>query len=288
MVTYHSAAKINLLLKVEGRLPDGYHRLVSVMQSVSLFDCLDFDFERRNFSLHLKNADLDLGSVEKNIITRSWRLMKERFHLPGEVAVTLDKRIPVGAGLAGGSGNGAAMFHAVNDYFHLGLSLDELAAFGSEIGADVPFCIQGGTMLARGKGEKLEKLPPLTNTEIVLVNGGFSVSTAEVFRRFDALPPCEETLSLNRMVEGLVQKTPELIQSAMYNDLERVTIPMCPALAELKERMTSLGLHPLMSGSGPTVFALIPLDGGVLLRQRWQDLGGKLYCCSPVNQGVFR
>lgn len=288
MVTYHSAAKINLFLEVEGALSDGYHCLVSVMQSVSLFDRLDFDFERRNFSLSLKNPSLDLGPVETNIITRCWRLMKDRFDLPDEVAVTVEKQIPVGAGLAGGSGNGAALLHAVNDYFQLGLSLEHLAQLGEEIGADVPFCVCGGTMLARGKGEILHSLPPLPDTDILLVNGGFPVSTANVFRRFDALPSMAEKPSVDAMIRGLELKDISIVRSCLFNDLERVTIPMYPSLTELKKRMVSLGLNSLMSGSGPTVFSLVDQDEAIRIQRCWQDSWETLFRCKPVGQGVFR
>ena len=173
--------------------------------------------------------------------------------------MTVEKQIPVGAGLAGGSGNGAALLHAVNDYFQLGLSLEHLAQLGEEIGADVPFCVCGGTMLARGKGEILHSLPPLPDTDILLVNGGFPVSTANVFRR-----------------------------SCLFNDLERVTIPMYPSLTELKKRMVSLGLNSLMSGSGPTVFSLVDQDEAIRIQRCWQDSWETLFRCKPVGQGVFR
>ena len=209
--------------------------------------------------------------------------MKERFGLPGEMHACLDKRIPVGAGLAGGSGNGAAVFHAVNDYFELHLSPEELASLGSEIGADVPFCIRGGTMLARGKGEVLEALPALCDTEILLVNGGFHVSTPEIFRRFDSLPK-SAVPSVSHILHALERN--ESVMPHCYNDLERVTIPMHESLSDLKRYLKEQGLVSLMSGSGPTIFALTDSQTADEVQKNWDDRWGRMFRCKPAERGV--
>lgn len=282
MLTYRSAAKINLFLSVRGRLPRGYHELTSVMQSVSLYDTLTFDFGRRNFSLSVPG--FNLGAVEDNIVTRIWRLMAERFNLQGQVAVTIDKKIPVGAGLAGGSGNGAAMLHAVNRHFSLGLSLAELASIGGEVGSDIPFCVVGGTALTKGRGEKLEKLPPLPDCAIILANGGFHVSTKEIFSAFDDLPLLDRSEA--PLLESLSLGDPVKIGQCLYNDLERVTLCRYPSLAQIKQAWEGRGLYALMSGSGPTIFALAPHYAPVEAQKALDDIQAKGFVVYPVTESV--
>ncbi|MDO4541885.1 MAG: 4-(cytidine 5'-diphospho)-2-C-methyl-D-erythritol kinase [Bacillota bacterium] len=282
MLIYRSAAKINLFLSVRGSLPGGYHELTSVMQSVSLYDTLTFDFGRRNFSLYVPG--LDLGAPEDNIVTRLWRLMKGRFGLKGEVEVTIEKNIPVGAGLAGGSGNGAALIRAANDYFSLGLSLEEMASIGGEVGADIPFCVMGGTALAKGRGEKLKPLPPLLDCGILLAAGGFHVSTKDVFTAFDTLSLADrdERNILKALEEGSLQA----VAASLYNDLERVTLKMYPRLEVLKRELSQNGLYPLMSGSGPTIFALIPAEREEIAKETLERLGNRGFLVRPEAQGV--
>lgn len=282
MLTYNSAAKINLFLSVRGSLPRGYHELTSVMQSVSLYDTLTFDFGRRNFSLSVPG--FDLGPVEDNIVTRLWRLMAERFDLPGGVAVTIDKKIPVGAGLAGGSGNGAAMLHAVNRYFSLGLTPDELGAIGGEVGSDIPFCAVGGTLLTQGRGEKLKPLPPLGSCPIILADGGFHVSTKEIFSAFDALPLVEQSEAA--LVTSLSNGDTLGVGQWLYNDLERVTLSRYPLLKKIKKTWEDMGLYPLMSGSGPSIFALAPHWSGEEAQKALEAIDTKGFVVYPVTQGV--
>ncbi len=285
MLTYRSAAKINLYLSVKGLLPGGYHELTSIMQSVSLWDTLTFDFGRRNFSLSVPG--FSLGAAEDNIVARVWRLMRRRFALPGEIHVVIDKKIPVGAGLAGGSGNGAAALYGINDYFNLGLSQEELAAIGGEIGADIPFCVIGGAALARGKGEKLAKLPSLPDCILILTEGGFHVATKEIFSAFDQLP-LRETDKEAKIIQAMEKGDIVTAAANMYNDLERVTIPLYPALAHLKEYYLSLGFYPLMSGSGPTIFALVPAGAEEKAKEAIKTREEKSYIVRPADSGVVK
>ncbi|MBR5328957.1 MAG: 4-(cytidine 5'-diphospho)-2-C-methyl-D-erythritol kinase [Firmicutes bacterium] len=289
MSVYYSAAKINLFLQVEGTLPNGYHELTSVMQSVSLFDCVEVLFGQEDYALDCGN--LDLGPVEKNIVTRMWRLLKERFDLPGEIHVTLKKNIPVGAGLTGGSGNGAAVLKAVIDHFQLDLSKDEIVEITAKIGADVAFCYFGGTMLATGIGEKLKRLPAMPHWDILLFNGGFHVSTPEMFRAYDDIALGVEKVPVDMMVHALEKGSKEGILYSLYNGLEKVTYPRYASLRRLSDRLEDLFLPHLMSGSGPTVFALAePKAAKNLLKDPEKELGkdfGNVYHAVPLGQGVF-
>ncbi|MGM9568039.1 MAG: 4-(cytidine 5'-diphospho)-2-C-methyl-D-erythritol kinase [Clostridia bacterium] len=285
MSVYYSAAKINLFLQVEGKRADGYHELSSVMQSVSLFDRVEVSFDREDYALDC--GGLDLGPTEKNIVTRMWRLLKKQFSLPGEIHVTLKKRIPAGAGLAGGSGNGAAVMRAVKDYFALTLSPEEEVEIAAKIGADVAFCYYGGTMLATGIGEKLKSLPALPPWDILLFNGGFHVSTPEIFRAYDDIALGVEKVPVDMMIHALEKGSREGILYSLYNGLEKVTYPRYASLRRLSGRLDDLFLPHLMSGSGPTVFALTdPLPAKNLLRLVDPVLG-RVDHVFPVDHGIF-
>lgn len=285
MSVFYSAAKINLFLQVEGARNDGYHELTSVMQSVSLFDRVEVLFERETYGLDC--GGLDLGPAEKNIVTRMWRLLKERFSLPGEIQVNLDKKIPVGAGLAGGSGNGAAVLRAVEEHFQLRFSAAEIAEIASKVGADVAFCCFGGTMLATGIGEKLKTLPALPHWDILLFNGGFHVSTPDIFRAYDDIALGIEKVPVDMMVHALEKGSRDGILCSLYNGLEKVSYPRYASLRRLSDRLDDLFLPHLMSGSGPTVFALAnPIPAKNLLRSGDKTLG-KMYHVFPVDHGIF-
>ena len=285
MPVYYSAAKINLFLQVEGKRPDGYHELSGVMQSVSLFDRVEIDFGAEDYALDC--GGLDLGPAEKNIVTRMWRLLKERFSLPGEIHVTLKKRIPAGAGLAGGSGNGAAVMRAVIDHFGLSLSSEEEVEIAAKIGADVAFCYYGGTMLATGIGEKLKPLPALPPWDILLFNGGFHVSTPEIFRAYDDIALGVEKVPVDMMVHALEKGSREGILCSLYNGLEKVTYPRYASLRWLSDRLDELFLPHLMSGSGPTVFAFADALRAKNLLRSADPVLGRVDLVSPVDHGIF-
>ena len=285
MPVYYSAAKINLFLQVEGKRPDGYHELSGVMQSVSLFDRVEIDFDKEDYALDC--GGLDLGPVEKNIVTRMWRLLKERFSLPGEIHVNLKKRIPAGAGLAGGSGNGAAVMRAVIDHFGLSLSSAEEVEIAAKIGADVAFCYYGGTMLATGIGEKLKPLPALPPWDILLFNGGFHVSTPEIFRAYDDIALGVEKVPVDMMVHALEKGSREGILYSLYNGLEKVTYPRYASLRRLSDRLDELFLPHLMSGSGPTVFAFADALRAKNLLRSADPVLGRVEHVFPVERGIF-
>lgn len=285
MSVYYNAAKINLFLQVEGKRADGYHELTSVMQSVSLFDRVEVEFDCPAFALD--HGDVELGPVEKNIVTRMWRLLKQRYALDGEIAVKLTKKIPVGAGLAGGSGNGAAVLRAVVDHYHLALHEEEITAICRDIGADVAFCYYGGTMLARGIGEELKRLPSMPHWDILLFNVGFHVATPEIFQAYDDIALGMEAVPADMMIHALEQGSKEGILYSLYNGLEKVTFAKHASLRSLSDQLDAYGIPHLMSGSGPTVFALVSSKVAKnLLKERPPALGDIAYVF-PVGNGIF-
>jgi 4-diphosphocytidyl-2-C-methyl-D-erythritol kinase len=267
-------AKINLSLDVIGKRVDGYHLVKMIMQSISLSDRIQVT--RRDQGTRIRSNVQNIPLDENNIAFRAWKIMQEHFHLPGGIDIYLDKKIPVEAGLAGGSTNAAAVLKAINEIYNLGLSLKSLAAIGSNIGADVAFCVTGGTALAEGIGEIITPLPSLPTAWLVLVNPGFGVSTREIYQslRWENITKHSDTELLVHAVKvGDWGK----ISNHMVNVLEEVTLKKYPELRQIKEVLMELGLKPLMSGSGPTVFGLADTYEKALrtaekIKNRWKTV----------------
>ncbi len=283
MPTYFSAGKINLFLSIGAREASGYHGLTSIMQSIAFLDRIEISFGKEAFSLAVSGGET--GPVEDNIITKSWRLLKETYDLPGEIAVKVEKHLPIGAGLAGGTGNGAAIFHAVADEFSL--DLKENYALARKIGSDMPFCIIGGTALVEGTGEKVAVLPPLPRQRLLLVNPGFPVSTKEIFAAFDSLSLKEE---VNARIFAAKARLGDWgwLKSHLHNDLQRVAFHLYPGLERINDWFLSEGLSPLMSGSGPTIVALISDEEQAerCVATMPKELG-RIWSLSTAEKGVY-
>lgn len=262
-------AKVNLSLEVLGRRPDGYHELRSVMVPLSLADDLELRLDGEpGVRLHVEGADLPAGP--DNLVHRAATLFLEtvrgaslsagrRVEAGPGVEVRLTKRIPVGAGLGGGSSDAAATLVGLDRLLGSRLGEEELARLALRLGADVPFFVRGRAALATGVGERLEPLSGMPTLWMVLVNPGFPVSTADTYRAFDAatggsgrLTPAPPEVTIERFLKG-----PAAAGPALRNDLETVTLRARPGLAELKRDLTSAGATgAVMSGSGPTVFGI--------------------------------
>jgi len=256
MWTEKAQAKINLTLDVLYKRPDGYHEVEMVMQTVDLADHLTFK-EIEPDEIHLSCTVPYIPLDERNLVYQAARLVKETFGVDKGIHIHIDKRVPVAAGLAGGSSDAAATLRGLNRVWGLGLSLDQLAELGAKIGSDVPFCIYGGTAVARGRGERIELLPRVAPNWVVLVKPPIAVSTAEVYGRLraDEIPAHPDTAS---MVDALVNNDLKRICETMGNVLEPVTFAMHPEVERLKQQLLKFGaLGAMMSGSGPTVFALV-------------------------------
>ena len=250
-------AKINLGLDVLRRREDGYHEVKMIMQTIGLHDDLEIR-KTKTSGIQVKTNLYYLPTNENNLVYKAAKLLMDEFQIRDGVSIQLKKRIPVAAGMAGGSSDGAAVLWGINQMYGLGLSMQALMERGVRLGADVPYCIQRGTALAEGIGEKLSVLPPMPKCTILIAKPGISVSTKFVYENLHAndLKP-EQHPDVDSMIEAMRQKDLGLLCSRMGNVLETVTIPAYPVIQEIKDLMLEQGaIGALMSGSGPTVFGL--------------------------------
>lgn len=249
-------AKINLTLDVTGKREDNYHILEMIMQTISLYDKV-YVKKIDKPVLRLK-SNLDwLPADERNLAYMAAKLLKEEFQIKQGIFIELDKRIPVAAGLAGGSTDCAAVLIAVNRLFRLGLSKEELMKYGLRLGADVPYCIMRGTVLAQGIGEVLTPLSQQCPfCYVVLVKLPISVSTAFVYKNL-SLQSIQSRPNTAKMIQSIENGDLEGVCNYLCNVLETVTISHYPEINKVKKRLLQLGAKgSLMSGSGPTVFGL--------------------------------
>lgn len=256
-ITRKAYAKINLGLDVIRRRPDGYHEVKMIMQTVGICDILTFRKSGRQdgaVTLFLDKKGLPCG--KENLVYRAAELLTRTHGLRDGVEITLEKRIPIAAGMAGGSTDAAAVFHGMNELFGLSMSLQEMKDLGVGIGADVPYCIQGGTALSEGIGEILTALPSPPAAYLLIAKPDIGVSTKFVYENLHA-DRLQSHPDIDGMVQALERGSLEGIVSRMENVLETVTVREYPVIQTLKDIMRREGaLNALMSGSGPTVFGV--------------------------------
>ncbi len=253
--TLKAMAKINLGLDVIRRRADGYHEVRMIMQTIDLYDELTFERLPENELRMTANLRM-LPTDRNNLIIRTAELLREEFGIREGLAVHLKKNIPVAAGMAGGSTDAAAVFVAMNRMFGLGLGMEELQKRAVRIGADVPYCIQGGTALSEGIGEILTALPPAPRCSVVVAKPGIHVSTKFVYQnlRLDRLPGHPD---IDGMIESIRAGSLKGVAGRLENVLETVTAEEYPVIEQIKGFLMEQGaLGALMSGSGPTVFGL--------------------------------
>lgn len=262
MITEKAPAKINLSLDVLRRRDDDYHELEMVMTTIDLADRVDL-FQNNTPRIRLESSSGFIPSDERNLAFKAASLLQERYAVPHGVSIYIQKNIPVAAGLAGGSSDAAATLRGLNRLWQLGLSLDELARIGEEIGSDVPFCVYGGTALVLGRGEKIQPLPPPPPCWVVLAKPSFSVSTKEVYdslrvHQINCHPQTE------RMVQAIENEDYSGVCFYACNVLEEVTMHLYPQVRLYKQLIQRFGADAVqMSGSGPTVFALLRQENRV-------------------------
>ena len=268
-LTLKAMAKINLGLDVVRRREDGYHEVRMIMQTVNLYDRLTFE-KKKEDTLQMETNMKKLPTDGNNLIIRAASLLKEEFGIREGLAVRLEKRIPVAAGMAGGSTDAAAVFVAMNRIFGLGLTEEQLCERAVKIGADVPYCICGGTALSEGIGEKLTALPAAPDCHVIVAKPSIHVSTKWVYQNLH-LETVKEHPDIDGMVESIRNGELSGVVSRLSNVLETVTVPKYPVIAQIKEFLMENGaLGALMSGSGPTVFALF--DDGQRAKQALEAL----------------
>lgn len=251
-------AKINLSLDVLHKRPDGYHEVKMVMTTIDLADRIELT-PLPSDTIRIVSHNRFVPDDHRNLAYQAAKLLKERFKVRDGVAISITKTIPVAAGLAGGSSDAAATLRGLNKLWNLGLTLDELAELGAEIGSDVSFCVYGGTAIATGRGEKIEHIPAPPQCWVILAKPTIGVSTAEVYRNLNLASIVHP--DVDAMVKAIKEQDYEGICSLVGNVLEEVTLKRYPEVAQIKEQMKRFGADAvLMSGSGPTVFGLVRHD----------------------------
>lgn len=254
MLYIKAPAKINLTLDVLYKRPDNYHEIEMIMTTVDLADRIGLQGTAKG--IHIQSADRFVPNDSRNLAYQAAQLIKDTFNIKTGVIISLDKQIPVAAGLAGGSSDAAATLKGLNQLWQLNLSLDELAELGAKIGSDVSFCVYGGTALATGRGEVIEELPAPPHCWVILAKPSLGVSTADVYGAFD--PDKADHPDTQEMIAALREGDYEAMCDNLGNALESVTMNMHPEVGQIKEQMIKFGADAvLMSGSGPTVFGLV-------------------------------
>lgn len=251
-------AKINLSLDVLHKRPDGFHEVEMIMTTIDLADRLELTLLNED-KITITSHNRFVPDDQRNLAYQAALLLKERYSVHKGVAITIDKAIPVAAGLAGGSSDAAAVLRGLNKLWNLGFTLNELAEIGAEIGSDVSFCVYGGTALAKGRGEIITPLPAPPTCWVVLAKPFIGVSTADVYRHLD-LSSIEHP-NIKAMIQAIEKGSFEDVCHNIGNVLENVTLKEYPEVAQIKDQMKRFGADAvLMSGSGPTVFGLIHHD----------------------------
>ncbi len=261
MIVKKAYGKVNLGLDIIGRRSDGYHLVKMIMQSLDIYDTLTFEKQESGIDITLAGEGgkgLSLG--EDNLIYKAAACIIERTDYKGGIRITLDKNIPIAAGMAGGSSDCAAALKGVNELLGAGLSEEELREIGVTLGADVPYCVMGGTALSEGIGEELTRLTPLPECVFVVAKPLCSVSTAEAYGGYDKLEELGRDIphpDIDAQVKALMAGDLEGVVSNFGNVLEYVTASLHPEIAELEKLMKESGaMNAMMSGSGPTVFGI--------------------------------
>ncbi len=254
MISIKAHAKINLSLDVLNKREDGYHNLQMIMQTIQLYDTITI--QKIPSGIEIKCAAKYVPNNSTNIAYKAAEAMINKYTLDSGVKIEINKKIPVAAGLAGGSTDAAAVIKGINTLFQLNISQNELMQIGKTIGADVPYCIMGGTALAEGIGEKLTPLTPFENIPILLIKPRIGVSTAWVYKSLN-LGRIVEKPNTRMLISALDKKDIKFIGCNMRNVLESVTIPKYPVIERIKKTLVEEGaIGSMMSGSGPTVFGI--------------------------------
>ncbi|MBD2175810.1 4-(cytidine 5'-diphospho)-2-C-methyl-D-erythritol kinase [Pseudanabaena sp. FACHB-1998] len=264
-ISLKSAAKINLYLEITGNRPDGYHDLVMVLQSIDLCDRLDIrKIGTDEIQVTCNNPEVPCDRT--NLVYKAAALMQSVYPDIGGIEIAIDKQIPMGAGLAGGSSNAAAVLVGIDRLWELGLTQSQLCDFAAQLGSDIPFCVTGGTALATGRGEVLSPLPDLKDLVLVICKPRqIAIATAWAYQTFrsQGLLATSQVKNQNlssQMVAAIAsggESTAVKLSRFLYNDLERVVLPAYPELHALKNRLLEQEcLGAMMSGSGSTIFAI--------------------------------
>ena len=265
-------AKINIALDAIGKREDNYHLLRMIMQTVDLYVVIDI--EKSNDSIISISCNKHyVPTDERNLAYKAAVLFRDEFNIKNGVKISIKKNIPVAAGMAGGSTNAAAVLVIMNKLFNVNASLEVLKEIGLKIGADVPYCIEGGTALCEGIGEIITPLKPFENKILVVLKPNFGVSTKEVYTNLD-INKIRKHVNIEGLIQAMENDDLDYVSKNMKNVLENVTLKKHTILKNIKEDMRKSGaLGAMMSGSGPTVFAFF--DDMLTAQRAFEFLKGK-------------
>lgn len=282
-ITLDAPAKINLYLDVLGKRPDGYHEIESIMQTVSLCDVIDVTIADKDIILSASEDTVPLD--ERNLAHKAARLFFDATGINGGAKIHIEKRIPVSSGLAGGSTDAGATLKALNQLYDKPLSKDELLALGARLGADVPFCMEGGCVLCRGVGEKMTKIEPMTPFTVVIARGGEGVSTPAAYRKLDE--KFGEMLArpfsdIQRVISAIEMDDLNALSLSIFNTFEGVILNEHKEAARYRGMLLEFGaLASLMSGSGPAVFGIFDdTEKADYAHHHLYDMGAKSFVCT--------
>lgn len=287
-ITLKAPAKINLYLEVGSRRPDGYHSVRTVLQAVEWFDLVELEMERVGRGVELEVAG-EAPAGEENLCQRAVGAFLEATGVSMGVKVKLTKRIPLAAGLGGGSSDAAAVLRGLNHLTGGSLGREELFRLASSLGSDVPFFLVGGTALGEGRGERIIPVVQAPPLPVVLVNPGSGLPTAEVYRRFDSSPRKEPPAEgLRSLLDSLAAGDVRRLASFLHNSLQEAACELLPVLREILDAARRAGAGGvLVSGSGPTVFMLAADDREAeLLASRMEEIAPVVFRTRFCRHGV--
>ena len=274
-------AKVNITLDVVGKREDGYHLLKMIMQNIDIYDVITI--EKIESGIEITCNKPYVPTDERNLAYKAAKLFKDTFNITSGASINIKKNIPVAAGLAGGSTDCAAVLKIMNKLFQVNADNEKLMELGVKLGADVPYCINGGTALCEGIGEILTPLKPFKNHIIVLVKPPFGVSTKDVYKNFD-LGRVKNHPETDKVITYMNEDNLYEVAKNMKNLLENVTLKKHKVISSIKSEMESLGaIKAMMSGSGPTVFAFFD---DMMKAQRCYDEMKKKYNDTFITRTV--
>ena len=286
-ITLPSYAKINWILEILGKRPDGYHELRTILQTISVADQLTFSPIEAGIEIECDHQDVPLD--RSNLVHKAATLLGEFTGIKTGVRIRIDKRIPTAAGLGGGSSNAAVTLIALQKMWNLHLDPADLFSIGSQLGADVPFFFMGGTCLGVGRGDEVYPLEDLPAQSLLLVNAGISVSSRDAYANLpheltnnDGLAKMPLSLKAAYAFSGSVSGDVVPIWELLKNDLEIPVLPLHPLIGDIKQRLKKSGARGvLMSGSGSTVFGIF--DSQEARSRAQSDLSDTGWWCAPAH-----
>lgn len=273
-------AKINWYLAVGGRRSDGYHDILSIMQTVSLADTVTIRPGRETGICIRCHGEVPVPSGEENLAWRAAERYYSRAGMKPAVTIELHKRIPTGSGLAGGSADAAAVLRGLNAAFDQKMSHEALLGIAAEIGSDVPFCLYGGVAVVQGRGERLTAVAPTPKRYLVLVNAGEHVSTAEAYARLDKSTRVDPIGNCDELLEVLHRDDIPLREDLLRNDFAPLVLPLCPGATDALRILRELGGVAQMSGSGSTVYAVFSDEDTA--RYAASKFTGNVFCVTTL------